>query len=688
MMRQFLVLLFCLVLVSPAFGQQIEGEGGGASLTVKENDAVPTVTNVQSISFTNGTVTDNGSGNVSVTIGGTGAPTDATYITQTANGTLTNEQALSLQPTGCLGVTTTTGVLDARTITGTANQISVANGNCGGNPTLSIPTNPTLPGTTTGTFSGNLTGAVTGNASTATALAADPADCSANNFATSINASGTLGCGQPSISASVSGLGTGVATFLGTPSSSNLAAALTDETGSGSNVFGTAPTISSAVLTTKVNLPRVTALPGTPAAGDTVIVTDDSATGACDSAAGSATTICHYNGSAWVAIGDGSAGSAAPTNATYITQTANGTLSNEQALGALATGILKNTTTTGVLSIAAAGTDYVAGTPGTTANAVPRASGTGGTTVKASGVTISDTDVLTAPGGLVAGTSGTGKLTMLEGTAPGAGSNAGEHNAYFDSTSHYLSSHVNGGSAVWYFSTLGGQVNALTSKGTPTTSDLLMIEDAAASNAKKKATVDGILAANDARSKTFTNTTLDAEGTGNVLTLPRRIFFPAAGCNNATAGSVWDLPTSNPAVAACKTGTNTQMGTLDFADGSNLSAQITYMLPSTWTGTVDANIKWLTSATTGSVVWQIQTICVADAETDDPSFNTASTVTDTAKGTTLQTNDAAITGVTVTGCAAGELMHIKILRDSGHASDNLAATARLLGVELVVREAM
>lgn len=48
----------------------------------------------------------------------------------------------------------------------------------------------------------------------------------------------------------------------------------------------------------------------------------------------------------------------APVGATYITQTADGTLTNEQALGALATGLLKNTTTTGVLSIAVAGTDY------------------------------------------------------------------------------------------------------------------------------------------------------------------------------------------------------------------------------------------------------------------------------------------------------------------------------------------
>lgn len=50
-----------------------------------------------------------------------------------------------------------------------------------------------------------------------------------------------------------------------------------------------------------------------------------------------------------------SGGGGAPAAATYITQTADGSLSNEQALGALGTGIVKNTTTTGVLSIAVAG---------------------------------------------------------------------------------------------------------------------------------------------------------------------------------------------------------------------------------------------------------------------------------------------------------------------------------------------
>jgi hypothetical protein len=72
--------------------------------------------------------------------------------------------------------------------------------------------------------------------------------------------SGTLtNCTGLPVSTGVSGLGTGVATFLATPSSANLAAAVSDETGSGALVFGTGPSLSSPVLTA----PNI----GTPSAG-------------------------------------------------------------------------------------------------------------------------------------------------------------------------------------------------------------------------------------------------------------------------------------------------------------------------------------------------------------------------------------------------------------------------------------
>jgi len=52
------------------------------------------------------------------------------------------------------------------------------------------------------------------------------------------------------------------------------------------------------------------------------------------------------------------AGNLAPVDATYIVQTANTTLTNEQVLASLATGLVKNTTGTGVLTIGVEGTDY------------------------------------------------------------------------------------------------------------------------------------------------------------------------------------------------------------------------------------------------------------------------------------------------------------------------------------------
>jgi hypothetical protein len=72
----------------------------------------------------------------------------------------------------------------------------------------------------------------------------------------------------------ITSLGAGVATFLGTPSSANLRAAVTDETGTGALVFANTPTLVTPVLgvatATSVNKMAITA----PATSSTLAVAD------------------------------------------------------------------------------------------------------------------------------------------------------------------------------------------------------------------------------------------------------------------------------------------------------------------------------------------------------------------------------------------------------------------------------
>lgn len=204
-------------------------------------------------------------------------------------------------------------------------------------------------------------------------------------------------------------------------------------------------------------------------------------------------------------------------------------------------------------------------------------------------------------------------------------------------------------------------------------------------------TLNGVSLVSSSSTNTLTNKTIDAEGTGNTITIPVFMSFRAAVCQNATASLSFDTPTSNPAVAACVTGTNTQFGVADFATASDLSVQGHFTLPSDWNGgNIDFSGKWFSSTTSGNVVWIISAVCVADAETSDPSFNTADNITEATKGTANQQNDIPATTLTngVTGCAAGEEFYFKIRRNAGAGSDTMSGTARLVEAAFKFRRAM
>lgn len=187
------------------------------------------------------------------------------------------------------------------------------------------------------------------------------------------------------------------------------------------------------------------------------------------------------------------------------------------------------------------------------------------------------------------------------------------------------------------------------------------------------------------------------DGTNSVTTVSK-VYLLAATCQNATASANFDTPTTNAPATTCVTGTNTQKAYLDFDQTTDESVQGSMRLPDDWTGNVDVVYTWLTTATTGSATWCFQTVCVNDVETGDPAMtaqNSSTCVSDEAKGSASQYNEATDTAITMgTGtpgtCEAGEILYYRISRDPNATSgltDDLAADARLVGVELTLRRA-
>lgn len=184
----------------------------------------------------------------------------------------------------------------------------------------------------------------------------------------------------------ITGLDTGIATFLATPSSANLAAAVTGETGSGALVFATSPTLVTPVLgvatATSINGATITSgtlngsVTGTNTGDQTSIVGITGTKAQFDSAVTDGNflyvgDITQYteemaqdavgamvDASLVYSDGTPSLSRAALTGDVTASQGSNSvtvTKINGISLAGLATGILKNTTSTGVPSIAVAG---------------------------------------------------------------------------------------------------------------------------------------------------------------------------------------------------------------------------------------------------------------------------------------------------------------------------------------------
>ncbi len=201
------------------------------------------------------------------------------------------------------------------------------------------------------------------------------------------------------------------------------------------------------------------------------------------------------------------------------------------------------------------------------------------------------------------------------------------------------------------------EINDLTSKGTPLSTDELELQGTGGGSSAKAALGDLL----------------------DVAAGKQTMWMPAAWMTAAA--------TSGAAAAVVDSGDqDVNIAVLDFDTAADEYAHFSVAFPKSWDeGTVTFQVFWMSAATdTDGVAWGLQAVAFANSDPLNTAFGTAIVVEDdniSAAQDVLVTDESA--AVTIAGNpGVDELVNFRVLRDVSNGNDVMSEDARLLGIKL------